>query len=390
LKGLRQYEESLRSLHAHYNTAADALDAVAQKADLLRKRHDEATRKVAAQPQSDTMFPSGILPTAAETELRSVERSMVAEMNRAATTLRSVAKSSPGHKGGGGIGSQIWGGIKRVGGFLGDVGLGIADFFVDTGKLIWTFSPVRGIFDYQGYWKSISDLGKAIPTLGSEVRHHPGSTLYKVFDVHTLKTHPGRWIGKQIPLIVLTIATGGVGGAAEGGEVAGELGENALGQTTKIALEDAAEELVTNAATGLPRSAIIEEGAYKFTTDSSGRLTKAAGELEFGDAGRSANAAADARKLGEVGDQAGHLIARRFNGPKDLYNLVPQDAKLNMGLYKKMENEWAAALNEGKSVKVSIEVEYTGSSTRPTEFVVDYQIEGRPSVQKTFLNEARK
>ena len=69
------------------------------------------------------------------------------------------------------------------------------------------------------------------------------------------------------------------------------------------------------------------------------------------------------------------MIATRFDGTAEGVNLVPQDANLNRGAWKRMENEWARALQEGKQVKVDIKLEYfTQNGKRPDVFTVRYWI----------------
>ncbi len=63
-------------------------------------------------------------------------------------------------------------------------------------------------------------------------------------------------------------------------------------------------------------------------------------------------------------DHGGHLIARIFNGSGDSDNLIAMNGNLNQGEFKKLENRWATALNEGKSVKVKITPIYEGNSVR--------------------------
>lgn len=80
-------------------------------------------------------------------------------------------------------------------------------------------------------------------------------------------------------------------------------------------------------------------------------------------------------------DEGGHLIASIFDGPGERLNLVPMDANLNRGEWKKMENVWASALKDGKTVSVRIEPNYVGSATRPDAFTVTYSIDGaRPMI----------
>lgn len=53
-------------------------------------------------------------------------------------------------------------------------------------------------------------------------------------------------------------------------------------------------------------------------------------------------------------DEGGHLIASIFDGPGERLNLVPMDTNLNRGEWKKIENVWASALKDGKTVNVRI------------------------------------
>lgn len=61
-------------------------------------------------------------------------------------------------------------------------------------------------------------------------------------------------------------------------------------------------------------------------------------------------------------DDGGHLIATIFNGSGDIDNLVPMNSTLNKSDYKKLENIWKKALQEGKQVNVKIEPIYEGST----------------------------
>ena len=76
------------------------------------------------------------------------------------------------------------------------------------------------------------------------------------------------------------------------------------------------------------------------------------------------------------GDHAGHLAGDRFGGSPELDNLVSQSSNVNLSQYKKIENQWANALKEGKQVKVKVEVEYAGDSLRPSKFNIKYEIDG--------------
>jgi filamentous hemagglutinin len=55
------------------------------------------------------------------------------------------------------------------------------------------------------------------------------------------------------------------------------------------------------------------------------------------------------------------------------------DGNLNKGAWKQMENTWASALKDGKTVDVNIQPIYSGNNTRPNRVIVQYSINvGRP------------
>ncbi|MEZ3161788.1 DNA/RNA non-specific endonuclease [Microbacterium sp. BWT-B31] len=79
------------------------------------------------------------------------------------------------------------------------------------------------------------------------------------------------------------------------------------------------------------------------------------------------------------GDHAGHLAADRFGGSPKLDNLVSQLSTVNLGEYRRLENQWAAALVSDPPVRVSVDVRIvTDPSTgRPTRFNVISEVGGR-------------
>jgi hypothetical protein len=118
---------------------------------------------------------------------------------------------------------------------------------------------------------------------------------------------------------------------------------------------------------------------YEFQTDWSGRPSRIkAGNLllEKGRRkGEQQTIAGGSNRLPT--DQGGHMLAARFAGPENLVNLLAQDANLNVTMWRRMENLWATALSEGKTVQVEITPIYDGTSWRPTEFYVEYAIDGK-------------
>jgi len=127
---------------------------------------------------------------------------------------------------------------------------------------------------------------------------------------------------------------------------------------------------------------------YSYATDAQGRVVEAKGHLELKTSDRNSYQQEVAGRGDRLPtDQGGHLIATIFHGPGDRINLVPMNGNLNVGAWKRMENGFADALKAGKPVDVDIKAVYSGSSQRPTHFVVDSVIDGEPKTF-TFRNQA--
>lgn len=81
------------------------------------------------------------------------------------------------------------------------------------------------------------------------------------------------------------------------------------------------------------------------------------------------------------GDQGGHILARIFGGAKGIENMLAmRGSAINQSVYKRMENEIAKALEEGKEVHVHVDVEYEGDSQRPSKITVTYTVDGKETV----------
>lgn len=76
------------------------------------------------------------------------------------------------------------------------------------------------------------------------------------------------------------------------------------------------------------------------------------------------------------GDHSGHLAADRFGGSPKLDNIVSQLQKVNQSQYRIIENQWADAIKEGKTVTVNVNIRYDKPGLRPTHFDIEYSIDG--------------
>ncbi|MED3380346.1 WXG100 family type VII secretion target [Bacillus tropicus] len=118
---------------------------------------------------------------------------------------------------------------------------------------------------------------------------------------------------------------------------------------------------------------------YSYSTDDLGRIDNAQGKLQLGQGKR--NSTHQVKVGGEdrnKGDHGGHLIAHIFGGSGLVDNMVPMNGKLvNQSSYRKLEIEWKTALKAEQEVYVNIKPKYKGNSLRPTEFIVNYTIDGK-------------
>ncbi len=136
----------------------------------------------------------------------------------------------------------------------------------------------------------------------------------------------------------------------------------------------------------LKENIIYESKGYYYQTDELGRIKAAQGELRLEDGVRNKG---DQLKAGGddrlPSDHGGHLIARIFGGSGELDNLVAMDAIVNNSRYRKIENQWKKALQEGKEVNVTIDIVYDGANKRPKKFNVKFVIDEQEATE-SFLN----
>ncbi|MFX3617471.1 MAG: T7SS effector LXG polymorphic toxin [Sporolactobacillus sp.] len=116
---------------------------------------------------------------------------------------------------------------------------------------------------------------------------------------------------------------------------------------------------------------------YKYETDELGRISKfETDDLQL--TSREERLPHNPDTPGKLdGDHAGHLAGDRFGGSPELDNLVSQSSNVNLSQYKKIENQWAKAIEEDKQVKVNVEIIYDEDSLRPSKFNVQYEIDGK-------------
>lgn len=136
-----------------------------------------------------------------------------------------------------------------------------------------------------------------------------------------------------------------------------------------------------------PLRAVLRNG-YTYQIDSRQRTRRVSGALTVADvpirSQTSQRQAGGAER--RAGDDGGHYIAARFNGPTDAFNHFAQDANVNRGGYRVLENEWARDKRAGRAVTVKIVPRFDGSSVRPSVIDVLWTVDGNEKSLK-FSNE---
>lgn len=122
-----------------------------------------------------------------------------------------------------------------------------------------------------------------------------------------------------------------------------------------------------------------EINGYRYKTDRNGRIISAEGILHLKTHEGKLPIKDSLDDIGKgdekEGDDRGHLIGDQFDGSNGLENMIPQDAKINQGDFKKFENELAKEVKEGKEIYYTVEPIYEGDSRRPSMIVVTYNID---------------
>lgn len=127
-----------------------------------------------------------------------------------------------------------------------------------------------------------------------------------------------------------------------------------------------------------------EKNTFDYTTDNRGRISSWNGKPQYmpeNERDEIAQLEAGGEDRQE-GDDGGHLVARILGGSSGNENIVPMRDTVNRGDYKKVENEIAQAVKQGKNVDDSGEIMYEGDETRPSKIKRVYEIDGEKSVLK--------
>ncbi|WZY01572.1 DNA/RNA non-specific endonuclease [Bacillus sp. FSL W7-1360] len=130
-----------------------------------------------------------------------------------------------------------------------------------------------------------------------------------------------------------------------------------------------------------PNVEYVNKVGHQYKTDTRGRIAEVNADLSLGTAKRNQYAQRNVGGKDRLpNDDGGHLIASIFKGSGDLDNLVPMNANVNRGAYKKLENDWKRSLDKVPPDKVQVKIKpvYKGDSQRPVRFIVKHKAGDRP------------
>ena len=118
---------------------------------------------------------------------------------------------------------------------------------------------------------------------------------------------------------------------------------------------------------------------YQYITDSRGRVVSASGTLNINEEGQANRRMSDSIEIigkghQKVTDDRGHLIGHQFNGSDSLENLVPQNAKINQGNFKRLEDHLAKLVKSGYNVTANVVPIYSQHSHRPDAIFYFYTV----------------
>lgn len=122
----------------------------------------------------------------------------------------------------------------------------------------------------------------------------------------------------------------------------------------------------------------VTRNGYTYEIDARSRTRRVSGALTL--ASTPVRSRTAQRQAGgverRIGDDGGHYIAARFNGPTEAFNHFAQDAKFNRGDYRRLENEWAKEKRVGKAVRVKIVPQFANGSVRPDAINIWWTVDG--------------
>ena len=128
-----------------------------------------------------------------------------------------------------------------------------------------------------------------------------------------------------------------------------------------------------------------EINGYSYKTDNMGRIVSTEGTLNLkkheGRLPIKDSLETIAHGEQRKNDDRGHIVGDQFDGSNGMENITAQDSKENQGVYKKLEDQLANEIKQGKEVKYRIDIHYDEKSYIPTDRVYHYSINGEKHMQ---------
>ena len=304
---------------------------------------------------------------------------------------------------------------------------GIGSWFTGIAATLWQLSSTRFVLDLGGWTTSVGEHADGIAGTWSLLTEDPLDAPGVLVDLETFKDSPGRWWGGLAPDIALSVA-GGVGLGTKTASLLGAGRWSRLGTASEALSASARVEAAasvsdvggattrlgaalarvedrwpghsvlheTSGRTGAWNTAlhrplpdtvyIVDDAKQLYATDNLGRVRSVEAEWEptpRPDAALRRNEyqqSVSGREWRQPGDVGGHLAAAGGGGPGEGVNLVAMDRAANGtgGAYGRMEADIRslAVQHPESTIKLEVELQYPGQSTRPDYVSASYYRDG--------------
>ncbi|WP_216211176.1 putative T7SS-secreted protein [Amycolatopsis aidingensis] len=210
---LEGYADTLRWAQRQAQEAIARWEQGEQATQQARARHDAAVAQATAQNQANAAHgnptvlkiapfvdPGEQHREAARAILHRARQQLTEAGDVAAGAIRVQNEQAPDEPG--------W--LEDVGGFLGEVGIGVWEGIKGMGELVVTYSPTRLLYDSEGWVNDTRTLAQGLVAAGQ----NPIEFGKALIDWDTWSKSPGRAIGHLVPDLAISLATAGAGGVA--------------------------------------------------------------------------------------------------------------------------------------------------------------------------------
>jgi hypothetical protein len=198
--------ESAEAATARWRDAVDRYESAQRRAEASGDDEEMARAAAMSSPGGD---PGAGDREAAQSMLAAARAAVTAEGERAAARLEEQWQDAPNEPGL----------FDKIAGWGGEFVGGVWDSVWGTAEFLWSVSTVRMIIDPEGWARDVTALGQGL-WYGIT---HPVEFGKILLDWDTWAENPARALGRLVPDLLLTLATGGGAAVARGTRAANAL-----------------------------------------------------------------------------------------------------------------------------------------------------------------------